>query len=121
MAGRKSGWLDDATPIDEIAKDGEMFLDEETFRELRNYEDPAGENPGIVRNKMMSAIVSRCKYLDAERGFFIGDWRFSDGWEMKSIGYRTLKDEEREPNQMARHEFKFEQPTRRGFHIWRLR
>ena len=37
------------------------------FRLLRNYEDPPGEEPGIVRNKMQAAIVARCKYLDRER------------------------------------------------------
>lgn len=121
MAGRKSGWINDTTPIDEIKMNSVMFLSEKTFRKLRNYEDPAGEEEGIVRNKMMSAIVSRCKHLDTERGFFVGDWRFSDGWEMKAIGYRTLKEDEREPNQKARHTYKIKQPTRRGFYIWRLR
>ena len=120
--GRKNQWICDKTPIDEIAIGENYFFSEMQFRLLRNYEDPPGEEPGIVRNKMQAAIVARCKYLDRERDKSCGKttkkvYRLSDRWELKGIGYRTLK--ERDMNSKARHEFKYDDESKRGFTIWR--
>ena len=121
--GRKNQWVCDKTPIDEIAVGSNFFFSEAQFRCLRNYEDPAGENAGIIRNKMQAAIVSRCKYLDRQRDKMDGKeptkvYRLSDRWELKGAGYRTLKD--RDASSKARHEFKYEDENKRGFTIWRI-
>ena len=120
--GRKNQWVIDKTPIDEIPVGENYFFSEMQFRLLRDYEDPPGEAPGIVRNKMQAAIVARCKYLDRELDKICGrtppkDYRLRDRWELKGIGYRTLK--ERDMNSKARHEFKYDDENKRRFTIWR--
>ena len=126
MAGRKNDWVIDKTPLDEIVVGQEYFFSEMEFRILRNYSDPPGEGPGIIKDRMRSAIVGRLRYLDKQRDrangiepskkYFVGD-----RWELRFRGYKTIPAKQMNASTKCRHTFRYEDEKKRGCMVCRIR